>query len=515
MSLLNRARELDQRAFDAVAAAKLPGLEYVLPRLSRIANHSVLWGGVAGSLALTRQPRMRRAALRGAIALGLASPLANLVGKQAFRRPRPLIELFTPSARPRVTRTGVTLIPSIRSPWRLPTSPSFPSGHSASAAAFATAVAMEAPAAVAVPVGVTAATVAFSRIYTGAHYPGDVLAGIALGTVAGLGTRLLWPTMPGPASSRWTKPVEAVRGLSEDGEGVVVVVNPGAGANSGGRDVTRVLKERLPAAEIIEADGDLETTLKDAAGRAAVLGACGGDGTIRAAAAAALDQRVPLLVIPGGTLNHFARALGIETAAQAIAAYRSGCIARVDVGRAGDEIFLNTASFGAYTELVQRRERLEGRLGKWPALAVAAVRVLRHSEPADVYVDGRRRRVWFAFIGNCRYGARGVTPTWRGRLDDGVLDVRLIGAKRHISRTRAVAALLIGHLRLVPDYSTWSAGKLELEGAHGALRLTRDGEVGDAEEGTVTVTKAPAALAVFVPSATAAASAQTTTGRLH
>ena len=494
MSLFDRARELDQRAFDAVAAARLPGLEYVLPRLSRIANHSVLWGGVAGALALTRQPRMRRAALRGAIAVGLASPLANLVGKQTFRRPRPLIELFSPAARPLVIRSGVTLIPSIRSPWRLPTSPSFPSGHSASAAAFATAIAMEAPRAVAVPVGITAAAVAFSRIYTGAHYPGDVLAGLALGTAAGLGTRLVWPTMPGPASARWSMPAEAVPGVSEDGQGLVVVVNPDAG----GADVTRVLKEGLPAAEVVEADTDLATTLKEAAGRATVLGAYGGDGTVRAAAGVALEQGLPLLVVPGGTLNHFARALGVETVADALAAYRCGCVVRVDVGRAGGEIFLNTASFGAYTELVRRRERLEGRLGKWPALAVAAVRVLRHAEPADVYVDGRRTRVWFAFIGNCRYGSRGVAPTWRDRLDDGLLDIRLIGARRHISRTCAVAALLVGHLRLMPDYVAWSAGQVELVGAHGSLRLTRDGEVG-ASEGTAIVTKDHGVLPVFVP----------------
>ncbi|GAB3987380.1 hypothetical protein GCM10029978_105960 [Actinoallomurus acanthiterrae] len=111
--------------------------------------------------------------------------------------------------------------------------------------------------------------------------------------------------------------------------------------------------------------------------------------------------------------------------------------------------------------------------------------------------------MWFAFIGNGRYGAHGVAPTWRARLDDGVLDIRLIGARRHISRTRAVAALFLGHLRLMPDYSVWSAGKVELAGAHGSLRLTRDGEVG-ASEGTVTVTKQAAALAVFVPSRTAA-----------
>src|SRR3569833_1254821 len=93
MPLLQRASRLDQRAFDAVAAAKLPGFDYVLPRLSKLADHSVLWVGIAGGLAVTRQPRLRRAAMRGVFALGLASPIANLAGKQMFRRRRPIIEL--------------------------------------------------------------------------------------------------------------------------------------------------------------------------------------------------------------------------------------------------------------------------------------------------------------------------------------------------------------------------------------------------------------------------------------
>ena len=88
MPLLKRASRIDQRAFDAVAAARLTGLEHVIPRLSRIADHSVLWIGIAGGLAVTRQPRLRRAALRGVFALGLASPVANLAGKRLFRRGR-------------------------------------------------------------------------------------------------------------------------------------------------------------------------------------------------------------------------------------------------------------------------------------------------------------------------------------------------------------------------------------------------------------------------------------------
>ncbi len=345
MRLLKRARLADQRAFDAVAAARLPGFEYVLPRLSRIADHSILWVGIAGGLAVTRRPRLRRAALRGAFAIGLASPFANIAGKQAFRRRRPIIELTGPTS-PFSVRGGTRISPT-RVRWRIPSSPSFPSGHSASAAAFAVAVAMEAPKRVSVPVAVAAAGVAFSRVYTGAHYPGDVLAGPALGTGAGLATRVIWPTRPGPARAVWSMPAEKVAGSAEDGEGVVIVVNQGAGSG----DDARTLRSELPAAEIIEVEDDLGKALADAVDRAIVLGVCGGDGTINAGAEAALGRGLPLLVIPGGTLNHFSRAFGMETVRDAVEAYRSGSLVRVDVACAGDKPFLNTASFGAYTEL--------------------------------------------------------------------------------------------------------------------------------------------------------------------
>jgi len=499
MPLLQRASRLDQRAFDAVAAAKLPGFEYVLPRLSKLADHSVLWVGIAGGLAVTRQPRLRRAAMRGVVARGLASPIANLAGKQMFRRRRPIIEV---TGLPTSVGRG-TLIPSARVRWRVPTSPSFPSGHSAAAAAFTGALAMEAPKYVTLPVAAAAGAVAFSRVYTGAHYPGDVLAGLALGAVAAAATRAIWPTRPAPAPGVWSMPSEAVAGASPDGAGVVVVIN----GDAGGGDVSRLLRAELPAAEIVEAEEDLGKVLREAADRATVLGVCGGDGTVNAGAEVAIERNLPLLVIPGGTLNHFSRAIGLETARDAIAAYRSGGVVRVDVALAGERLFLNTASFGAYTELVDLRTKLEARLGKWPALAVSAVRVLRHTEPTEVSVEGRRLRVWFAFLGNCRYGSYGVAPTWRRHLADGVLDVRLIGAKRHISKTRAVAALLVGHLHLMPDYKAWRATGLRVEGTGGSLRFASDGETRTVE-GPIEITKRRAALAVFGPARLAEPSRQ-------
>lgn len=494
MPLLRRASRLDQRSFDAVAAARLPGFEYVLPRLSHIADHSVLWMGIAGGLAVTRQPRLRRAALRGVFALGLASPLANLAGKQLIRRARPVIELSGLPTSVGVAGSGGTLISPARVRWRVPTSSSFPSGHSAAAAAFTGALMMEAPKSVTVPVAVAAAGVAFSRVYTGAHYPGDVLAGLALGAVAAATTRLIWPTRPAPADGVWSMPAEAVVGVTADGAGVVVVVNHDAG----GGDVTHTLKAELPAAEIVAAGEDLGKTLREVAGRATVLGVCGGDGTVNAGAEVAVERGLPLLVIPGGSLNHFSRAIGLETVRDAIEAYRSGGVVRVDIACAGERIFLNTAGFGAYTELVDMRMRLENRMGKWPALAVAAVRVLRDAEPTELVVEGRRLRVWFAFIGNCRYGSHGVAPTWRRDLADGELDVRLVGANRHVGKTRALAALLIGHLHLMPDYKAWRATSLRVTGAGEPLRFACDGEVRTAE-GPIEITKRRATLAVFGP----------------
>ncbi|MFA1543345.1 bifunctional phosphatase PAP2/diacylglycerol kinase family protein [Actinomadura monticuli] len=501
--LLRRLGRADRWAFDQVAAARLRGLEYVLPRLSRFADHGVLWFTTAGVMGLTGRARLRRAALRGSIAIAVASPAVNILGKQAFRRKRPVVDL----------------VPPIRIRWKLPTSHAFPSGHSASAAAFATGVALEAPRPVAVPVAATAAAVAFARVYTGAHYPGDVLAGLGIGALAGLGTRLVWPARPPVAEIGRSDERAEVAG---DGRGLVVVVNTGSGAVGGeaagislpGRPEVAValLERELPAAEIVrlEPDADLDKAFDEAAERAGVLGVVGGDGTVNAAAGAALRHGVPLLTVPGGTFDHFARALGVESATQAIAAYRGGRLGRVDVayvtpagggaGRGEERLFLNTASFGAYTDLVDLREHLERRIGKWPALAVAAVRTLRRSDPVELHVEGRPMRVWLAFVGNCVFGSRGAAPTWRGRLDDGRLDVRMIVTGRRVPRVRAVAAILAGHLHVTPGYREWRTGGLEVVAPGGALRLARDGEVSSLPP-AVRFGKHAGALAVFRPAA--------------
>ncbi len=171
---------LDRAAVQRLARTESPVLDQILPGLSRLADHSVLWMAAAAGLWATGSPRARRAAGQGLGGVALASATANILGKGLNSRRRP--------------QADIPLVRRLRHP---PTSASFPSGHSASAAAFAAAVALEAPV-LAAPVIVLAGAVGLSRVVTGVHYPSDVLAGFAIG--AGTGTVVhLWV---GPAVSR-------------------------------------------------------------------------------------------------------------------------------------------------------------------------------------------------------------------------------------------------------------------------------------------------------------------------
>ena len=169
---LGELDQIDQAVYRVIVASPSPSLDLVLSRLSSAADHSKLWFAIAGALAL-KPGRPRRAALVGVASIALASATANLVGKGLLRRARP-------------DRAGVT-VPAGRQV-RMPGSTSFPSGHSASAFAFATAVGDELPLAW-LPLHAAAAAVTYSRVHTGVHYPGDVLVGSLMGTGAAVVVR--------------------------------------------------------------------------------------------------------------------------------------------------------------------------------------------------------------------------------------------------------------------------------------------------------------------------------------
>ena len=452
--------ELDQRLFARAARADTPLLDRVLPPLTRSANHGGLWLAVAGVLAVTGK---RRAAVRGLGSLALASATANIPAKLSVQRARPQLH-------------GV---PVPRQLMVQPTTSSFPSGHSASAAAFAAGVALENPL-LGLPVGALAAGVAYGRVHTGVHYPGDVVAGIALGAGAAVAVRRVWPVRPDrPAVVRRAR-VEAP--ALPDGEGLVVVINTSAGSGSRADDVEAELRAELPAVEVVRCgpDDDVVTSLTEAAARATVLGVVGGDGTVNAAAGVALEHRLPLAVVPGGTLDHFAAELGIAGVSDVAGAVREGSAVEISVGSASPDgdVFLNTFALGVYPDLVHEREKHEERFGKWPALVLALVRVLPGATALDITIDGEPHKVWTLFAGNGQYHPSGFAPSWRERLDEGRVDVRVVDASQPLGRLRLVAAVLTGRLGRCRVYSERVADKVEVTSEQ-PLRMARDGEVGE------------------------------------
>jgi membrane-associated phospholipid phosphatase len=169
VDLLHRLGRADRAVYRAVAQLSTPALDVPLRRLSHFANFSKPWFVTAGALALVGGARGRRAALTGVAAIGAASLVVNQPMKMAGDRRRPDREtLGVPEPR------WVTM----------PTSTSFPSGHSASAAAFAVAVGDVVPV-LRWPLRLAGGAVAFSRVYTGVHYPGDVLVGVTVGAIIG------------------------------------------------------------------------------------------------------------------------------------------------------------------------------------------------------------------------------------------------------------------------------------------------------------------------------------------
>jgi undecaprenyl-diphosphatase len=367
----------------------------------------------------------------------------------------------------------------------------------------AAAGALVAGAAVELPVaGVAAAAVVGATVLTRPR-PRDraTLAAAAAGAVAAAATTRVWPVAPrSPADIRpaltdiGTEP-------SEDGAGLTVVVNADAGSARPvlGQGPLDYLRAELPQAKVVEVAGeDLEAALKEAANECRVVGIAGGDGSISTAASVAHAADRPLLVVPAGTLNHLARDLGLAGPEDAVRAVREGHAVAVDVATIDDRPFVNTASFGSYGELVDARERLESRIGKWPALSVALVRVLRRAKPVRVEIDGRERRLWMIFVGNCLYHPAGFAPTWRERLDDGRLDIRLVDATTPLARTRLLLAVLTGRLGRSRVYEAFTTRELRVKSLDGPLRLARDGEVFDGSDAFV-IRKEDRPLAVYVP----------------
>jgi len=271
----------------------------------------------------------------------------------------------------------------------------------------------------------------------------------------------------------------------------VVILNAASGPGS--NDAT--LADRIAAlfeaagadASVVLAHGgaELSTRIDEAiARRPDVIVAGGGDGTVSSVAAALADGTIALGVLPLGTLNHFAKDLGLPLELDAaVERVARGAIERVDIGEVNGRVFINNSSLGLYPAIVRDRELQRKRLGrgKWPALAWASLSALRRFPflSARLSVDGveRRLRTPFVFIGNNEYLMEGFAIGERDRLDDGRLSVYVVQRASRASLLLLALRALVGRLKQARDFEAMLAGEIVVESRHRRLRVATDGEI--------------------------------------
>ena len=235
--------------------------------------------------------------------------------------------------------------------------------------------------------------------------------------------------------------------------------------------------------------------------------AAGGDGTVNAVAAACAGSERVMGVLPVGTLNHFARDLGVSLRlGEAIKLVATGADRRVDLAEANGVLFVNNSSLGMYPAMVLDRDRLrKGGGSKWWAMVRASARAFARFRclEVDMEFEGEVRhcRTALLFVGNNRYEKEGGQIGQRKRLDEGVLSVALIAGTTRWGMLKVLAAALVGRVKDAGELEEFVVTSFKVR-AHGRrrLRVAFDGEV-KRMRGPLEYKARPRALRVIAPEA--------------
>jgi diacylglycerol kinase family enzyme len=260
----------------------------------------------------------------------------------------------------------------------------------------------------------------------------------------------------------------------------LLLVNPRSGSDRpSAADVRAEAEGRGIQVRLLREDDDLAKLARES--DADVLGMASGDGSLALVAAVAIDRDLPLVVVPFGTRNHFARDIGLDRddPIAALDAFGGGRERRVDVGRVNGRTFLNNVSLGLYAQLVDRREshrRRREALARLRALALLA----RDHSPLGITVDGEPAETHVALVANNNYQLDLFSLAERERVDEGRLH------------------LYLAHGMLPGSWEERAAEQFVIDSDRGRLQAAIDGEPA-ALETPLEFRVEPGALRVLLP----------------
>jgi len=267
---------------------------------------------------------------------------------------------------------------------------------------------------------------------------------------------------------------------------IIISASAGSGNNNAGERLAQIFQKHQVAVDVSLAESGAELTdlARDAArGPYKTIVAAGGDGTINSVATEIIDSGKTLGVLPLGTLNHFARDLGIPFELEAaVRTIIGGHTVEVDVAEVNDRVFLNNSSLGLYPIIVREREKRQRLgLGKWPAFVWATIQALRRYPFLDVRlrVDGEwlDRTTPFVFVGNNEYVMDLFNIGVRERLDRGVLSIYITHRTGRLRLLGLALRAVFGRLNEDKDFLALRSDEVKIHTAHKRLRVALDGEI--------------------------------------
>jgi diacylglycerol kinase family enzyme len=257
---------------------------------------------------------------------------------------------------------------------------------------------------------------------------------------------------------------------------VVLVYNARAGGYSSIGELQKLFVDSsIEVVDTIKVEPGFESSLKHYIQKGEVIAVVGGDGSISAVANLLKGTNAMLMPLPGGTLNHFTKDMGIpQSLPDALEYYKASKKVKIDTAQIGKKIFINNSSIGLYSDSLFERDGREKKYGKWPAMLISILMAFFRFRTYKVTLNGKDYSTPLVFIGNNRYTLNGFSFQ-RSKLNEGMLSIYIVIGKSRLNLFWAMTSLILGKKNVSKKLRSFSAKEVVIR-TNKSIRVSRDGE---------------------------------------
>lgn len=260
---------------------------------------------------------------------------------------------------------------------------------------------------------------------------------------------------------------------------LVFVYNPKSGSALSKNELAAKCKENnIIVEKFISVEGDISKKLASSIRSKKIIAAFGGDGTLSHIAGILAGSEVLFAPLPGGTLNHFTKDLGVpQDIDKALSRLPALTPKKIDLASVNNSVFINNSSVGLYPSSLQTRKKFESTLGKWPAAIVASVHTLFRFRTYIVTIKDETFKTPFVFVGNNEYALTGPGVIERKNVDKGELSIFIAKTASRRILFKIMLSALVGQIKDLDEFEIRKAESLTIQTTKKRLHISRDGEI--------------------------------------